>query len=403
MPDLTERIIIFNRGLLPKMVRLKYEAMAENAFRYFRGTCHLFYEDLAKAENFPESPVTWICGDLHLENFGSFKADNKLVYFDINDFDEAILAPALWEVARVVTSIFIAFDSLDIDKEKAENMAKLFLKTYAARLSTGKAVNIEPRTARGIVKTFLKSAESNSDNAVIHKRTDTHHKKIFLSLSDERHFKIPKPLRLVLIDHIQHWIENSNDSPYNYKVIGAVFRLAGTGSIGVNRYLFLLKSTLKRGEYLFVDMKQSKPSSVAPYISLPQPNWINDADRITSVQIRMQDRSAALLSTTVFHDEPYVLQELQPVKDSIKFKLIRDQYRDMYRVVNDMAVLTASSQIRSSGMDGSAITDQLKAFGLNNNWQQKVLNYALNYADQVKADYKNYLKAYRKGGFKASK
>ena len=105
------------------MVKLKYEAMAENIYRFYRGTCHLFYEDLSKVNNFPASPVSWTCGDLHLENFGSYKGDNRLVYFDLNDFDEAILMPCLWEILRMVTSIFLAFENLDIEDKKAINMA----------------------------------------------------------------------------------------------------------------------------------------------------------------------------------------------------------------------------------------------------------------------------------------
>ncbi|RZK54970.1 MAG: DUF2252 domain-containing protein [Pedobacter sp.] len=99
---LNQQLINFNKGRLPEMIQLKYEVMTENAFRFFRGTCHLFYERLAAIKKFPLSPLVWICGDLHLENFGSFKGSNKLVYFDLNDFDEGILAPALWEVIRLV-------------------------------------------------------------------------------------------------------------------------------------------------------------------------------------------------------------------------------------------------------------------------------------------------------------
>ena len=111
MHTLTKRIKNFNAGRLPELVQLKYDLMAENMYRFYRGTCHLFYEDLAQNEKkLPQSPVAWICGDLHLENFGTFKGDNRMVYFDLNDFDEAILAPVLWELVRIVTSIFIAFE-----------------------------------------------------------------------------------------------------------------------------------------------------------------------------------------------------------------------------------------------------------------------------------------------------
>lgn len=399
MSTIAERLKAFNKPLLPEMIQLKYEAMAENAFRYYRGTCHLFYEDLKGSKDFPESPPVWICGDLHLENFGSYTADNKLVYFDLNDFDESVLAPAAWEVIRAVTSIFIAFDSLKIEQKRAVHMAELFIKTYAATLVKAKAISIKPRTAKGIVCDFLQSAAHSKDNAVVKKRTDQHKNKIVLSLHDERHFKIKKPLRLILMDHIQQWVEQSNDSPYNYKVKGAVFRLAGTGSIGVKRYLFLLKSTNTRNKYLFVDMKQSRPSSLAPYLEIKQPAWPTDADRIINAQQRMQQVSAALLSTTIFKGEPYILQELQPVKDSINFKLIRDRYRDMYEVISDMAMLTASAQLRSGGMDGSAITDELKVFGSKEDWQNEVLDYARKYAQKIKRDYRQYLKDLKKGVF----
>ena len=54
MSQLSERLKAFNSTLLPEMVQLKYEAMTDNAFRYYRGTCHLFYEDLSRAKEFPQ-------------------------------------------------------------------------------------------------------------------------------------------------------------------------------------------------------------------------------------------------------------------------------------------------------------------------------------------------------------
>lgn len=393
---LYDRLQQFNKGALPEMVQLKYEAMTENAFRFFRGTCHLFYEDLAAAQPLPLSPLAWICGDLHIENFGSYKGDNKLVYFDLNDFDEAVLAPASYEVVRMVTSIFIAFDALNIDGEKALKMAQLYLRTYSATLAKGKATSIEPRTAKGIVCDFLNSAMKGTYKKLLKKRTVSKKKSIMLSLEDERHFKLDKKLRAELKAHINEWIKTSSDGPYNYEVISAVFRLAGTGSIGVKRYLFLLKSTNTRNKYLLLDMKQARSSSVLPYIKVQQLQWENEADRVIGVQQRMQNVSAALLSKTVFRGESFIIQELQPVKDTIKFKLLKD-YRDMYQVIDDMAALTASAQLRSGGMQGSGTIDELMAFGMDQGWQDAVVAYAQNYAATTKKYYKQFLSQYKSG------
>lgn len=393
---LYDRLQNFNKGALPRMVQLKYEAMTENAFRFFRGTCHLFYEDLAAAQPLPLSPLAWICGDLHIENFGSYKGDNKLVYFDLNDFDEAVLAPASYEVVRMVTSIFIAFEALDIDEERALKMAQLFLRTYSATLAKGKAISIEPRTAKGIVCNFLNSAMKGTYKKLLKKRTVSKKKSIMLSLEDERHFKLDKKLRAELKVHINEWIKTSSDGPYNYEVISAVFRLAGTGSIGVKRYLFLLKSTNTRDKYLLLDMKQARASSVSPYIKIQQLQWENEAARVIGVQQRMQNVSAALLSKTVFRDESFIIQELQPVKDTIKFKLLKD-YRDMYQVIDDMAALTASAQLRSGGMQGSGTIDELMAFGADQGWQEAVIAYAQSYAAITKKYYEQFLGEYKSG------
>src|SRR3569833_48391 len=393
---LYDRLQEFNKGALPEMVKLKYEAMTENAFRFFRGTCHLFYEDLSAAKPLPLSPLTWSCGDLHIENFGSYKGDNKLVYFDMNDFDEAVLAPASYEGVRMGTSIFIAFDALNIDGEKALKMAQLYLRTYSATLAKGKAISIEPRTAKGIVCDFLNSAMKGTYKKLLKKRTVSKKKTIMLSLEDERHFKVDKKLRAELKAHINEWIKTSSDGPYNYKVISTVFRLAGTGSIGVKRYLFLLKSTNTRNKYLLLDMKQARSSSVLPYIKVQQLQWENEADRVIGVQQRMQNVSAALLSKTVFRGESFIIQELQPVKDTIKFKLLKD-YRDMYQVIDDMAALTASAQLRSGGMQGSGTIDELMAFGVDQGWQDAVVAYAQNYAAIAKKYYKQFLSQCKSG------
>ncbi len=106
MQQITERILAFNRHSEPRLAAMKYELMLENTFRFFRGSCHIFYEDLIANADLPLSPTCWICGDLHVENFGSYRGDNRLVYFDLNDFDEAMLAPVLWDIVRMTTSIF---------------------------------------------------------------------------------------------------------------------------------------------------------------------------------------------------------------------------------------------------------------------------------------------------------
>lgn len=371
---------------------LKYRLMLGNDFRFFRGTCHLFYEDLAAAADFPRGPLGWICGDLHLENFGSYRSDNDQVYFDLNDFDEAILAPVTWEVVRLVTSIFVGFESLGIESRRAEKMAKLFLKSYAATLTTGKADYVEAKMARGIICDFLTGVAKRKQRIILEKKASLRKKRVQMLTDNPKHFRLQRETKQALMEHVTGWLKVDEHSPYNYKVVDGVFRLAGTGSVGIERYCFLLKSLNDTGfKYILLDMKEAVPSSLAPYLSSSQPAWLSEADRVISAQRRMQNRCPALLSTSTFRGKSFIMQEMQPTKDSIDFRLLRDRYRDMYSVIDSMAMLTASAQLRSSGQDGSATTDELKVFGRQEGWQEAILAYASRYANQVKEYYEAFV------------
>ncbi len=402
MDRLAERLFKFNEGRGEKLIHFKYEGMAENMFRFFRGTNHLFMEDLFAENNLPQSPSAWISGDLHIENFGSFKSDNRLVYFDLNDFDEGVLAPLAIDLTRMVVSIFVAFASLGIDEKKARHMGRLFLTCYANTLKNGKADYIEPKTAKGLICDFLTAVSKRKQKDILHKKTQLHKNKLEILLDDPKHIELKKSRKKELTAHITEWLKNDSSSPYNYKVIDAVFRLAGTASIGLDRYAVLLKSSNNTGEkYLLLDIKEAIPSSLGPYISTAQPKWENQAERILYIQRLMQNRPPALLSTTVFNDKPFVIQEIQPTKDKINFELIKKQYRSIYQVIADMASLTAYAHLRSAGREGSAGADELICFGKNEAWREMVFNTAIVNNLVLKNYYNRYIADFNAGIFTA--
>ena len=150
---------------------------------------------------------------------------------------------------------------------------------------------------------------------------------------------------------------------------------------------------------LRIDMKQALPSSLQPWVSTPQPSWTSEAERVVAIQDRMQNISPALLSTTEFKGDHYVLKEMQPIADKIDFEVIRDRFKDIECVVEDMAFLTAAAQLRSAGRQGATLPDELIAFGKDHHWQQAMLDYAAGYAAQVKKDYQEYFKAWKGGYF----
>lgn len=394
MEKIRDRIKSFNKNLLPEMIALKYQMMAQNPFRFLRGTCHLFYQDLTQCTDFPDSPSTWICGDLHLENVGSFKGNNRMEYFDLNDFDEAILGPCLWEIARAVTSIFVALEALGFKKKEAGEFSRLFIDRYAETLKIGKAYYLDPRTATGVVRTFLRSASRMNEESLLSKMTIVKNKRYSIVINNQTHFKIEKKLKKELIHLIKRWVNKTDSWLRNYKVIDAAFRVAGTGSIGLRRYMFLLQNKAKVEKFLFLDLKSAAPSCLIPYVKISQPPWSSEAERVIKVKSRMQNVSPALLDTLLYDGQDFVIQELQPSSNKINFETIPGNKKDLRNILLDMAILTASAQLRSGGIQGSSTIDELMVFGNRTVWRKEVLDYAANYSKKVGKDFKQFIKAY---------
>jgi uncharacterized protein (DUF2252 family) len=396
--NVAERIRNFNSTRDPSFLSLKYKLMAESPFRFFRGSCHLFYEDLADFNHIPGSPATWLCGDLHLENFGVYKGDNRLVYFDLNDFDEAILGPAIHDLARITTSILLALDSPGGNHAENIDLAKIFLQAYSEVLSKGKARYIEQMTATGIIRSFLDKINERNHKDLVDKRTYKKGNNRALKIDDKKLFALEKSLKKELADHFENWIEENQFLQHLYKVEDAACRIAGTGSIGVKRYLFLLKRR-DSDKYLLIDMKQAMPSSLHPFIKSRQPSWATEAERIAAIQYRMQNVPPSLLSSTTFKNDSYVVKEMQPSEDKIDLMMVGSRIKEISLVARDFALLTSSAQLRSSGRQGSVIADDLIAFGRSGGWQKAVLDYAIDYAEKVKTDYQFFTKEWKNGFF----
>jgi uncharacterized protein (DUF2252 family) len=121
----------YDAGRRPELLPLRYYRMQGDAFAFFRGSAPLFYQEFGRAVLLRNSPVAWLCGDAHVENFGSYRGGNGLVYFDANDFDEAVRGPLLWDVARLVVSLLLAGTYLGLSPAQRKAAARTALSAYA--------------------------------------------------------------------------------------------------------------------------------------------------------------------------------------------------------------------------------------------------------------------------------
>ncbi len=389
METVFNRIQKFNQGRISELVDMKYQRMQADAFAFFRGTCHLFYEDWTQANTeLNAAPGVWVCGDLHLENFGTYKGDNRLVYFDINDFDEAVLAPCTWDLARLLTSILVGASSLEVNEAEALALCHCCLERYTEALSKGQVRTVERETAVGMVKDLLVSLKERDRQQFLDERTKETSGKRKLRIDNKRTQAVTKLERAKVTALLEAWAEKQPDSKF-FTILDIAHRIAGTGSLGLERYVILVVGKGSPNQNYLLDLKAQPTSSLQPYLILPQPQWSNQAQRVVAIESRVQATSPALLAA-LESEQAYVLRELQPVSDRLNLNQWNGKLRRLSKVVQTMGELLAWGQLRSGGRQGSAITDQLIDFAPDSSWRQPLLDYVRSYALQVEKDYKDF-------------
>lgn len=395
--DIVATIRAFNAGRDPERLALKYAKMSQSPFIFLRGTCHLFYQRAAGLD-LPDAPPAWTCGDLHFENFGSYKGDDGLVYFDMNDFDEAALAPATWELVRFLASVLTGAAGLKFERAEAVALCVAFLDAYRAALADGKARWVERETADGLVRDLLDSLRGRLRPAYLDTRTELRGGKRRLR-ADGRKALPATDAQRGKVEKFMGAFAATQDDPKFYKVLDVARRIAGTGSLGVERYVVLVAGKgSPDGNYL-IDLKQALPSALAPHVKPAQPNWRNEAERVVAVERRMQAVSMAFLQPVTIGTTSYVIRGLQPSEDRVDLERWDGKLRRAAGVMKTMGEVVAWAQLRSSGRQGSAIADELIDFAGRGDWRVRLLEAAEHAASQVEEDWRVFAGAYRDGAF----
>lgn len=399
MIDVVEEILAFNAGRDPERLAMKYARLRSGPEGFLRGTAHLYNVQLPREGFLYEAPLAWACGDLHLENFGSYKADNRLVHFDINDFDDALRAPATLDLLRLMTSALVSAEALGIARDDASALCRSAIEIYAAALSSRKSLWVERETAKGVVGDLLNALGKRSRAAFLDSRTDLRNKQRSLRLDGEKALPISKSERKRLDAFMEAFAEKQAD-PRFFRLVDAARRISGNGSLGVARYILLVRGAGgSEGNYL-LDLKAAQPSSMASTLVLAQPEWVSEAERVVKVQACMQANMIAMLHAVDFDGRASVLRELQPAQDRVELAQCHRRPKRLRGLIETEAAVLGWAQLRASGHYGAACGDALALFGEATHWRRPLLALAEQCAARVQDSWACYASAYDKGVFR---
>jgi uncharacterized protein (DUF2252 family) len=343
----------------------------------------------------------WSCGDLHLENFGSYKGDDRLPYFDVNDFDESLLAPASWDAVRLLTSLRVGAKTLGIQAEEADRLCGTFLLAYGEALGQGKARWVDARTADGQIRTLLDSLRDRSRKSHLNSLTGLKGRRRCLNIDGSKALPASEDQR----DRVNRFMAayaKSRADPAFFTVLDVARRIAGTGSLGLDRYVILVEGKGSPDANYLLDLKEARPSALAGLVRLKQPEWTSEAHRVVALQQRMQAVSMAFLQPVTLARKPYVLRGLQAAEDRVALDGDKQSFVEIEKTVACMGRVVAWGQLRSSGRQGSATADELMAFAQGRKWRSKLQAASADCAARVFEDARDFAVAYDDGAFGAA-
>ena len=143
IPDIVDSTRGFERwlkALIPLRqheLDYKHEMMAADTFSFLRATFYRWAQ-LAPQElpDLADAPRVLSVGDLHVENYGTWRDLEGRLVWGVNDFDEAYRLPFTYDIVRLATSAGLAAAEghLNIDLKQA---CAAIMAGYAAALRSG--------------------------------------------------------------------------------------------------------------------------------------------------------------------------------------------------------------------------------------------------------------------------
>jgi uncharacterized protein (DUF2252 family) len=370
--------------------------MANDPFAFLRGSCHLFYQDYAAAGVQHRSPAAWICGDLHLENFGGYLSDpagpgeKRRACFDLNDFGEALLAPASWELSRFLVSLRVAAQTLSLKPDAARHLCGIFLSAYGEALRTGKAAWVEEDSAKGMLGDLLQGLRKRSHADYLDERTQKKNGRRVLRLDGKKALPVDAADR-ARVERLIAQHADTQPEPKFFKLLDVARRIAGTGSLGIERYVLLVRGDGEEDgdNPSLLDLRHEPGSALAPNVDLPQPAWPNDATRVVELQRRMQAHTPAFLSALNQDTHSYVLRELLPHQDRLDLQKWNGKLGRLEKVIRTMGQVSAWAQLRAAGQEGAAEAAELIDYGAGlAECAAELFDHAETYAEQVERDWR---------------
>lgn len=214
--DLYEMWLNKHTVIIEEDIALKHQLMASGLFPFLRATFYRWAQLWPTiCPELTASPVVLCVGDLHIENFGTWRDREGRLVWGVNDFDEAYYLPYPNDLVRVATSVLVAREERRL-RISTEEACATILRGYRESLeSRGKPIILEEEQPH-----LREIAQANLRDPVRFWQK-------MKALPDIEPDSVPETVRTILTTTLPEGVRT-----YRIKR-----RVSGLGSLGYQRYV----------------------------------------------------------------------------------------------------------------------------------------------------------------------
>jgi uncharacterized protein (DUF2252 family) len=414
MRDAVQEFKTFNRPFAERnheLIRFKIARMAESAFAFFRGSFHLYSHDVARQYMIPLPILSEVgtemelVGDIHSENYGTYKADDGLIHYDLNDFDETMLGRLNFDVCRFAVNIVLgAQERKDtLETQTAAVLAGLssYLQTVHACFKKGKFADLDiseksPSDCEAIAQLIRQKSAVKRARFIADLTEDKYGKRQikrailkYFNLSDAEKNQAERLVQ----DFRKRWqtpLKNKNF----FDIHDICGRISGIGSMGRYRYVVLITGKGHEDKHnVLLEFKEARPSPFDHYRNRENtPEALQQrAEKVIAVERNSQAACSAYLGHAIDGAMSFQVREISPHAGRVDLASLKSP-ADFIDVMKVQAAILARAHVRAS-MRLQGPTNPLPELADADRFRQRVQSFALGYADIAYRDWQRFAAA----------
>jgi len=394
---------------IPGLIAVKYQRMGVSPFTFFRGAAIIQARDLA---NSPVSGINvQVCGDCHLANFGGFASPERVLVFDINDFDETFPGPWEWDIKRLGASLVLAARDRSFSKAVANEAARAAAASYRERMSEFAEMKVlDTWYARvsidDLKERFRKDPDMLSRLSKKQKRARSQNSeavvpKLTAIVNGRRHIKDNPPV----LYHFQQYAHNFQKGHTKflddykkslqidrqrlferYRFVDSAIKVVGVGSVGTRCYLGLFLAD--EDDPLFIQVKEARRSVLEKPSG--KSRYAHQGFRVVEGIRVMQGATDIFLGCARTQNHDYYLRQFRDMKVTAEVDTFRPSTLVSYGDMCGWALARAHAKAGDAAMIAGYL-------GSSDQFDDSLVRYSEAYADQAEDDFETFRKAIGSG------